>query len=101
MVGRGEPGHVYMHDVESFSEIRTNHQETITTIDFPPISRGCCAATVTYGAPWLTGKFVKVPIQTAPSARRVWAGGWYRGGSREARDSVTVPVIPARRTEKR
>ena len=40
MESRGEPGHVYMHNVESFSEIRANHQETITATDFPPISQG-------------------------------------------------------------
>jgi hypothetical protein len=40
-----------MHDVKSFSEIRANHQETITAMDFLPISQGCCAVAVTYGAP--------------------------------------------------
>jgi hypothetical protein len=31
--------------------VRANHQETITAMDFLPISRGCCATAVTYGAP--------------------------------------------------
>jgi hypothetical protein len=29
-----------MHDVESFNEIHANHQETITAMDSPHISRG-------------------------------------------------------------